>query len=174
MAELNGSNRAIKITKQDAVIQNNKKLKVAIYARVSSDRDTAFHSLEAQKDYFVRMVKGNDKYELCGVYADEAISGTTKDRPEFLRLIRDARDGLIDMIVTKSITRFARNTVMLLETVRELRELNVDVFFEKENLHSNSPDGELLITLLAMYAEEEARSASQNQRWRIKKKFSRD
>ena len=86
-------------------------------------------------------------------------------------MLEDCRSGKIDLVVTKSITRFARNTVILFETVRELKALDIDVFFEKENMHSISPDGELLLTLLAMYAEEEARSASENQKWRIRKKF---
>lgn len=99
------------------------------------------------------------------------ISGTTIQRPEFQRMLEDCRAGRIDLVVTKSVTRFARNTVILLQTIRELKSLDIDCFFEKENMHSISPDGELLLTLLAMYAEEEARSASENQRWRIQKKF---
>ena len=86
-------------------------------------------------------------------------------------MLEDCREGKIDLIITKSITRFARNTVTLLESIRELKKLGVDCYFEKENMHSISPDGELLLTLLAMYAEEEARSTSENQRWRVKKKF---
>ncbi len=86
-------------------------------------------------------------------------------------MLQDCRAGKIDLIITKSITRFARNTVALLETIRELKSLRIDVYFEKENMHSISPDGELLLTLLAMYVEEEARSASENQKWRIKKRF---
>lgn len=86
-------------------------------------------------------------------------------------MLQDCRDGKIDLVVTKSVTRFARNTVILLETIRDLKKLGVDCYFEKEDMHSISPDGELLLTLLAMYAEEEARSASENQRWRIQKLY---
>ena len=146
-------------------------VRVAAYARVSADKDAAFHSLEAQTDYYHNYVETRPDWKLVEIYSDNAISGTVVDRPEFQRMMEDARAGKIDRIVTKSITRFARNTVVLLESVRELKRLGVDVYFEKEDMHSISPDGELLLTLLAMYAEEEARSASENQKWRIKKKF---
>lgn len=147
------------------------KLRVAAYARVSSEKDAAFHSLSAQMEYYEHLVMLHPEWELVGVYSDEGVSGTKVDRPEFQRMMADARAGKLDLIITKSITRFARNTVVLLESIRELKSLGVDCFFEKENMHSISPDGELLITLLAMYAEEEARSASENQKWRIKKMF---
>ena len=149
-------------------------VRVAAYARVSADKDAAFHSLEAQTDYYQNYVETRPDWELVEIYSDNAISGTVVDRPEFQRMMEDARVGKIDRIVTKSITRFARNTVVLLESVRELKRLGVDVYFEKEDMHSISPDGELLLTLLAMYAEEEARSASENQKWRIKKKFEQE
>ena len=166
----NGKGKLI-ITRVEASKDVGKKLRVAAYARVSADKDAAFHSLESQADYYLNYVKAHAEWELVGIYSDSAISGTTIDRPEFQRLMSDCKAGRIDLIVTKSITRFARNTVALLETIRELKALDIDVYFEKENMHSISPDGELLLTLLAMYAEEEARSASENQRWRIKKKF---
>ena len=86
-------------------------------------------------------------------------------------MLQDCREGKIDLVITKSVTRFARNTVILLETIRELKKLGIDCYFEKEDMHSISPDGELLLTLLAMYAEEEARSASENQKWRIQKLY---
>lgn len=103
--------------------------------------------------------------------ADEGITGTKDNRPEFMRLLEDCRKGKIDLVITKSITRFARNTVVLLDTIRELKLLEIDVFFEKENMHSISKNGELMLTLLAMYAEEESRSDSENQKWRIQKMF---
>ncbi len=146
-------------------------VRVAAYARVSSDKDAAFHSLEAQTEYYEEYVGNHSNWELVGIYSDNAISGTTIKRPEFQRMLKDCRDGKIDLIVTKSVTRFARNTVILLQTIRQLKALGVDCFFEKENMHSLSPDGELLLTLLAMYAEEEARSASENQKWRIQKLY---
>jgi len=151
--------------------QEQKTIRVAAYARVSSDKDAAFHSLEAQTDYYEGYVAAHPNWELVGIYSDNGISGTIINRPEFQHMLEDCRAGKVDLVVSKSITRFARNTVILLETVRELKQLGIDCYFEKENLHSISPDGELLLTLLAMYAEEEARSASENQKWRIQKLY---
>lgn len=151
--------------------KEQKTIRVAAYARVSSDKDAAFHSLEAQTEYYEQYVAAHPDWQLVRIYSDNRISGTTINRPEFQRMLQDCRDGKIDLVVTKSITRFARNTVILLETIRELKRLGVDTYFEKEDMHSISPDGELLVTLLAMYAEEEARSASENQKWRIQKLY---
>ena len=151
--------------------KEKKTIRVAAYARVSSDKDAAFHSLTAQRDYYEEYVSKQPDWILVGLYSDNAISGTVVERPEFQRMLQDCRLGKIDLVITKSITRFARNTVVLLQTIRELKSLDIDCYFEKEHMHSISPDGELLITLLAMYAEEEARSASENQKWRIRKKF---
>lgn len=159
------------IEKLPAMPKKPELIRVAAYARVSADKDAAFHSLEAQTEYYEQCVSAHPDWQLVGIYSDNGISGTTINRPEFQRMLQDCWDGKIDLIITKSITRFARNTVVLLESVRELKRLGVDVYFEKENMHSISPDGELLLTLLAMYAEEEARSASENQRWRIQKRF---
>lgn len=161
----------MKVTEIPAKPKEDKVIRVAAYARVSADKDAAFHSLEAQTEYYEEYVKNHPGWELVGIYSDNAISGTTINRPEFQRMLQDCQDGRIDLVVTKSITRFARNTVILLQTTRELKELGIDCFFEKENMHSISPDGELFLTLLAMYAEEEARSASENQKWRIKRRF---
>lgn len=156
-----------------AVLRPPKVVRVAAYARVSTDKDAAFHSLEAQMEYYEDYVHVHPDWQLVDIYSDNGISGTIIARPEFQRMLEDCRAGKIDLVITKSITRFARNTVVLLETVRELKKLGIDCYFEKENMHSISPDGELLLTLLAMYAEEEARSASENQKWRIKKKFEK-
>lgn len=151
--------------------KEQKIIRVAAYARVSSDKDAAFHSLEAQTEYYCDYVAAHPEWELVSIYSDNGISGTTINRPEFQRMLQDCREGKIDLVVTKSVTRFARNTVILLETIRELKKLGVGCYFEKEDMHSISPDGELLLTLLAMYAEEEARSASENQKWRIQKLY---
>ena len=125
--------------------------------------------IEKKDDYYLinDEIKTRSIINCAGVYADEGITGTKDNRPEFIRLLEDCRKGKIDLVITKSITRFARNTVVLLDTIRELKLLEIDVFFEKENMHSISKNGELMLTLLAMYAEEEARSASENQKWRI-------
>jgi len=145
--------------------------RVAAYCRVSTDSDDMLHSLAQQVGYYNDYISSRPDWRFAGIYADRGISGTLNNRPEFLRMMEDARKNKFDLIITKSVTRFARNTVTLLSSMRELKELGIDIYFEKENMHSISPDGELLITLLAMYAEEEARSTSENVRWRIKKKF---
>ena len=145
--------------------------RVAAYARVSSDKDAQLHSLSAQISYYNSYIGIREDWEFAGVYADEALSGTKDNRPEFQRMLADCRNGKIDMIITKSITRFARNTVTLLATIRELRGLGIDVYFEKENIHTLSADGELMITLLAAYAQEESYNVSENQKWRIRRMF---
>ncbi len=145
--------------------------RVAAYARVSSGKDAQLHSLSAQISYYNHYIGSRGDWRLIGIYADEALTGTKEDRPEFLRLLNDCRMGKIDLIITKSLTRLARNTVTLLETVRELKALGIDIFFEKENIHTLSTDGELMLTLLASFAQEESRSASENMKWRIRKKF---
>jgi site-specific DNA recombinase len=148
-----------------------KKKRVAAYARVSSGKDAMLHSLSAQVSYYSAYIQRQPGWEYAGVYADEALTGTKDDRPEFQRLLADCRAGQIDMVVTKSISRLARNTVTMLEAVRELRALNIDVFFEKENIHSLSGDGELMLTILASFAQEESRSVSENCKWRIRSRF---
>lgn len=147
------------------------KKKVCAYARVSSGKDTMLHSLSYQVSYYSKLIQENNNWLYVGVYADEAMSGTKTDRSEFQKMIEDANAGKIDMIITKSISRFARNTVTLLEVVRKLREKNIDVYFEEQKIHSISKDGELMLSILASYAQEEARSVSENMKWRIKKNF---
>lgn len=148
-----------------------KAVRVAAYARVSSGKDAMLHSLSAQVSYYSNYIQNHPGWLYCGVYADEALTGTKDSRENFQRLLTDCRNGKIDLIITKSIARFARNTVTLLESVRELRQLGVDVFFEEQNLHTVGADGELILTILASYAQEESRSASENQKWRIRKGF---
>ena len=145
--------------------------RVAAYARVSSGKDAMLHSLSAQVSYYSEHIQSHPEWEYAGVYVDEALTGTKDDRDGFQRLLADCRAGKIDMVLTKSISRFARNTVTLLETVRELKTLGVDVYFEEQNIHSLSGDGELMLTILASYAQEESRSVSENCKWRIRQKF---
>ena len=145
--------------------------KVAAYARVSSGKDAMLHSLSAQVSYYSKMIQSRPEWQYVGVYADEAATGTKDNRNEFQRMISDCKAGKIDMIITKSISRFARNTVTLLETVRELKELNVDVYFEEQNIHSMSGDGELMLTILASFAQEESLSVSENCKWRIRHNY---
>jgi len=148
-----------------------KRKRVAAYARVSSGKDAMLHSLSAQISYYSDYIQRHPGWEYAGVYADEALTGTKDDRPEFQRLLSDCRSGKIDMIIAKSISRLARNTVTMLEAVRELKALNIDVWFEKENIHSLSGDGELMLTILASFAQEESRSVSENCKWRIRNRF---
>lgn len=145
--------------------------KVAAYARVSSGKDAMLHSLSAQVSYYSELIQGHAGWLYCGVFTDEALTGTKENRDGFQRLLTECRAGNIDLIITKSISRFARNTVTLLQTVRELKLLGVDVFFEEQNIHTISADGELMMTILASYAQEESLSASENQKWRIRKNF---
>jgi len=145
--------------------------RVAAYARVSSGKDAMLHSLSAQVSYYNRLIQNHPGWIFCGVYADEAFTGTKDTRDQFQKLLADCRAGQVDLVVTKSISRFARNTLTLLETVRELKTLGVDVYFEEQNIHSLSSDGELILTILASYAQEESLSASENQKWRVRQNF---
>ena len=145
--------------------------KVAAYARVSTGKDAMLHSLSSQVSYYSKMIQGHEGWMYAGVYSDEALTGTKESRDGFQKLLSDCRAGKVNMILTKSISRFARNTVTLLEAVRELKLLEVDVFFEEQNIHTMSAEGELMLTILASYAQEESLSASENQKWRIRKGF---
>mgnify|MGYP002580040552 CR=1 FL=1 len=116
------------------------------------------HSLAAQVDYFQNLIRQHPGWEFCGVFADEAKTGTKDERPEYQKMLEKCRNREVDLVITKSISRFARNTVTLLETVRELKSLGIDVWFEKENLHSTSGDGELMLSILASFAQEESKS----------------
>lgn len=149
------------------------KKKVAAYARVSTDSDEQQTSYEAQVDYYTTYIKNKPEWEYAGTYADEGISGTNmKKRDGFNRMIQDALDGKIDLIITKSVSRFARNTVDSLTTIRKLKEKGVEVYFEKENIYTLDSKGELLLTLMSSLAQEESRSLSQNVTWGQRKRFA--
>ena len=148
-----------------------KRKRVAAYARVSTGKDAMLHSLSAQVSYYADLIERTPGWEFAGVYSDEGITGTKSDRRGFEALLSAAGKGTVDMIVTKSISRFARNTVDLLRTVRTLASMGVDVFFEEQGMHSTSGEGELMLTILASVAQEESRSASENIKWRIRKDF---
>ena len=148
-----------------------KKLRVAAYARVSVD--TLHHSLAAQVSYYSALIQKNPAWEYAGVYADEGITGiSTAHRTEFKRLIADCNAGKIDLVLVKSISRFARDTVDCLHTVRRLKDKGIAVRFERENIDSTSEDGELLLTLLASFAQEESRSIGDNIRWGVRRRFA--
>lgn len=150
-----------------------KRLRTCAYARVSTASVKQGNSLKNQVDSYTRRIKEKPEYEFVGVYADQGISGRSERRPEFQRMIEDARAGKIDLIITKSISRFARNTVLLLKYVRELKDLGVAVFFEENNINTSSSEGEMMLTVLASFAQEESRSISENYKWALKKKFER-
>ncbi|CCJ33728.1 Site-specific recombinase [Caloramator australicus RC3] len=142
------------------------KKRVAAYARVSTDNEEQLQSFEAQMDYYTNHIKSNPDWIFVNVYTDEGISATsTKKRDGFNRMIEDALNGKIDLIITKSVSRFARNTVDTLTTVRKLKEKGVEVYFEKENIYTLDSKGELLITIMSSLAQEESRSISENVTW---------
>lgn len=149
------------------------KRRVAAYARVSTDTEEQLTSYEAQIDFYTNYIKNNPDWEFVKIYSDEGISATsTKGRDGFNGMISDALDGKIDLIVTKSISRFARNTVDTLVAIRKLKEKGVECYFEKENIYTFDSKGELLITIMSSIAQEESRSLSQNVTWGIRKSFS--
>lgn len=150
-----------------------RKRRVAGYARVSTDSEEQLTSYEAQVDYYTQYIKGNPDWRFVAVYTDEGISATnTKHRDGFNRMVQDALDGKIDLIVTKSVSRFARNTVDSLTTVRKLKEKGVEVYFQKENIYTLDSKGELLITIMSSLAQEESRSISENVTWGQRKRFA--
>lgn len=157
---------ATKRMHSNETINQNTKRRVAAYARVSTDSEEQLTSYEAQVDYYTKLIQRNDDWEFVGIYTDEGISATnTKYRDGFNQMVQDAMDGKIDLIITKSVSRFARNTVDSLVTVRELKAHNVEVYFEKENIYTFDGKGELLITIMSSLAQEESRSISENVTW---------
>ena len=147
--------------------------KVAGYARVSTDHDEQLTSYEAQLDYYTALIKGHEDWEFAGMYSDEGITGTsTKKREGFQTMVSDALAGKIQLIITKSVSRFARNTVDSLSTIRKLKEHGTEVFFEKENIWTFDSKGELLITIMSSLAQEESRSISENVTWGHRKRMA--
>lgn len=145
---------------------------MAAYCRVSTDQEEQLLSYENQVSYYTNYINDNPLYEYAGTYADEGISATnTKKRDEFNRMIADCRAGKIDMIITKSISRFARNTLDCLNYVRELKELGIGIIFEKENINTLDAKGEVLLTILSSLAQDESRSISENSTWGIRRRF---
>ena len=148
------------------------KKKVAAYCRVSTDQAEQLSSFEAQVNYYTTYINGNNDYELAGIYADEGISGTsTKKRTQFNKMIEDCKAGKINLIITKSISRFARNTLDCLNFVRLLKDLGVEVMFEKENIWTLDSKGEVLLSILSSLAQDESRSISESSTWGIRRRF---
>src|SRR5690554_6757959 len=160
------------------VIHNTKqhfnKKNVCAYARVSSDKDLQLTSFEAQVSYYTNYILKNDNWNFVGVYFDEGISGTsTNNRDGFNLMIDLAKLGQIDLIITKSISRFSRNTIDTLTLLRELKTYGTEVFFEKENISSFDNKIEFVISVLASMAEEESRNISDNVKWGVRKGFKK-
>lgn len=148
------------------------KIRVAAYCRVSTEQDEQLNSFENQVNYYTEYISKNEDFELAGIYADEGISGTqTKKREEFMKMIHDCEAGKIDFIITKSISRFARNTQDCLTYSRKLKNLGIGIKFEKENINTMDGTGELLFTILSSLAQDESRSISENCRWGIRTQY---
>ena len=148
------------------------RIRVAAYCRVSTALEEQLQSYENQCRYYSRTIKGNPDYDFAGIYADEGLSGTgTRKRAAFNKMIRDARAGKIDMIITKSISRFARNTLDCLNYVRELKNRGIGILFEKENIYTLDAKGEVLLTILSSLAQDESRSISENTAWGIRRHY---
>ena len=139
--------------------EEKKKLKVAAYCRVSTDSEEQATSYEVQVEHYTTYIQNNPEWELAGIYADDGISGTnTKKREQFNKMIEDSMNGKIDMIITKSISRFARNTLDCLKYIRQLKDKEIPVFFEKENINTMDSKGEIMLTIMASLAQQESQS----------------
>ena len=162
-----------RITKIEAAgAKAKKKLRVAAYARVSTDTDKQLVSLETQKNHYEKYIKARPDWEYAGLYYDEGVTGTKlAKRDGLLRLLDDCDKGLIDYIIVKSISRFSRNTVDSIEIVRKLCQDGIYIYFEKENIDTGKMEGELLLSILSSLAESESRSISENETWGIQKRF---
>ena len=160
----------IKVIKPTKAIQQQKK-KVCAYVRVSTDSLQQEDSLENQTTYFKGFITANPEWEFVGIYSDQGISGYKENRPGFQKMIEDARAGNIDLIVVKSISRFARNTETVLKFTRELKSIGVGIFFELQNINTLSGAGELMLTILAAFAQAESEGASANAKMTYKRKF---
>ena len=159
---------------ESASVENEqlRRKRVAAYCRVSTDEDQQLNSFQAQRQYFLNLINSNPEYELVEIYADEGISGTnTKKREQFNKMIDDCKAGKIDIILSKSISRFARNTLDCLNYIRLLKELGFAIIFEKENINTLDSNGELLITLMSSLAQEESLSISKASTWGIRRRF---
>ena len=164
----------VRITKIEATqsFATQLKTRVAAYARVSTDSDEQLLSLETQKEHYETFIKDHQDWEYAGLYYDEGISGTKiEKRDGLLRLLKDCEDGKIDRVITKSISRFSRNTTNTLEMVRNLSKLGVYIFFEKENIDTEHMSSELMLSILSSIAESESRSISENSKWSVKRRF---
>ena len=161
-----------KVGKMSGKCEEGRKKRVAAYARVSTTRESQQTSYEAQIHYYTSYIQQRSDWAFAGIYAEDGVTGTsTRKRTEFQKMMRDALDGKMDLIITKSVSRFARNTVDSLTAIRKLKEHGVECYFEKENIWTFDAKGELLITIMSSLAQEESRSISENTRWGMRKAF---
>ena len=159
------------IRQQDRIV---KKIRVAAYCRVSTDQEDQLHSFDAQVEYYTKYINDRENYEMAGIYADEGISGTNvRKREQFKKMIEDCKEGKVDLVITKSISRFARNTQDCLQYSRMLKNLGIGIIFEKENINTLDSTGELLFTILSSLAQDESRNISENCKWGIRTKFKK-
>ena len=164
--------RKIEPIHQKVMLELQPKKRVCAYARVSTDSIEQQDSFHYQVDYYKNYISNRDDWEYAGIYADEAISGTqVKKREEFLRMMKDCEDGKIDMIITKSVTRFARNTVDSIKAIRKLKLLGIGVYFEKEHINTLSEKSEQMLTILSSIAQTESENISANTKWGFRKQF---
>ncbi len=157
---------------REEIWQSERRLRVAAYCRVSTDQEEQESSYEAQISYYTEKIGKNTEWQMAGIFADEGITGTqAKKRPEFLKMIRLCRQGKIDMILTKSLSRFARNTVDSLKYIRDLKALGIAIVFEKENINTLETDTEMMLTIMSCFAQAESESISKNVSWGIRQSF---
>lgn len=159
-----------KIPKRKGIIKQRPQ-RVCAYIRVSTGHEAQLNSLENQKQYFERLITSRSDYQFCGIYSDAGVSGIKSDRPGFNAMMAAARKQEIDLIITKTISRFARNTMLLLQSIRELKLLGVGVIFEENHIHTLHAEGELMLTVLGSLAEEECKSVSENIKWSLQKNY---
>lgn len=150
----------------------NRILKVAAYCRVSTDDEDQLNSYHTQKAYYTEHIKRNPRWRFAGIYADEGITGTqVKKRDEFLRMIDDCEDGKIDLILTKSVSRYARNIVDCISYIRKLKALGIGIYFEEQNINSLTEDSEVYIGIYGVLAQSESENISANVKWGINKRM---
>lgn len=163
-----------KVTVIETKKEHDQKIRVAAYCRVSTDKDAQADSLENQMEAFRYQLTLHSNWKLVNIYADEGLSGTCAEkRPKFLEMTRDCKHGKIDYIITKSISRFARNTLDCIGYVREFQKYGTQVFFEKEGIDTGDSTSEMVLTIMASFAQEESRSISENVKWGIRKRFEK-
>ncbi|MDI6829424.1 MAG: recombinase family protein [Armatimonadota bacterium] len=162
-----------KIRTIEASVLEFKRIRVCAYVRVSTDQVEQQESFSAQVQYYTAYINSNPAWSFAGIYADQGISGKSKEkRPEFLRMVKYAENKKSDLIITKSISRFARNKIDTLETVRKLKSIGIGIYFERENINSLTAESELMLSILSSVAEEELVSMSQNMRWSNQRRFN--